>query len=469
MSNNQTALPTAQAAMPEWLNRDDADPSAWAVQPGQPVRGDAWTNITNKVMRVPFGVDERSRLVRAHEMMHAKVSPAIMDSRYQGVWNVSDDVLRAAEEFRVNMLVKEAGFDVDELADGSESQTGKTIGKHNDWNNAVTFIGATAGTKASADFRRGLKTSNPEMEKRIAIIEKGLKKMWKKHLKDNTTKAIASTQPKQIVVNNEPPEAIDSTVGFAIFTKQYAEYLERFIVRPGEGVDGDGEMPSEDEVAAQAKGGASGTFAVLLEKQVPKPTKVDGRIGRKRLPANVGRNPRRINRMLIDPEKRVFDKRAKGQGGIVLIDQSGSMSLTDDDIWAIIKAAPGCVIIGYSHRPGSTTIPNVWTIADRGSVAAEIPVGNGGNGVDGPAIRFAQKKRRNGEPFIWVCDGVVTDGANDRAVPSLERECATLVARHGIHMVQNVSEAVAALQAASSGRRLPTKAVGRVAHHRVGN
>lgn len=462
-------LPPTQAAMPEWLHRRDDDPSAWEVQTGQPVRGDAWTNITDRKMRVPFGVDERSRLVRAHEMMHAKVSPKIMHPGMFRVWNIDEEVIRSAEEFRVNMLTGVAGFDLNHLADGSESNTGKILGQTNDWNAAVTFMAAIAGTKAATDFRRGMRTSNPEMEQKIAVVEKGLKKMWRKHLKASPKK-IGHTAPMSVDVDDEGG-TVEAPYGFITFTRQYADFIQRFIVRPGEEGDGgegdeDG-VPDLEDIKDRAREGENGAFGRLIELHLPKPKKVDGRIGRKRVAANIGRNPRRMGRMLTDPEKRVFDKRVKGQGGVVLIDQSGSMRLSDDDIWAIIKAAPGCVIIGYSHRPGSVSTPNIWVIADRGSVADSLPEGNGGNGVDGPAIQFAAKRRRPGEPFIWVCDGIVTDGAHDRAIDALEKQCATLVARHGIHMVESVAGAVQALQSASGGKRLPTKAVGRVAiHHR---
>ncbi|MFM7126343.1 MAG: hypothetical protein ACKOYO_05740, partial [Actinomycetota bacterium] len=63
-------------------------------------------------MQVPTGDDETSRCVRAHELMHAKVSPT-------SIW-IPDDVdhldsatVVAAEEFRINMLIKSVGFAVD--------------------------------------------------------------------------------------------------------------------------------------------------------------------------------------------------------------------------------------------------------------------------------------------------------------------------------------------------------------------
>jgi hypothetical protein len=98
-----------------------------------------------------------------------------------------------------------------------------------------------------------------------------------------------------------------------------------------------------------------------------------------------------------------------------------------------------------------------------------VPGGNGGNGVDGPAIRFAASKRRKGEPFIWVCDGIVTDGVHDTTYDNLDLECVRLVRKHGIHMVENVRGAVDALKQVANGSRLPTTFTGSLhsKQHRV--
>lgn len=442
--------PVIAKAMPEFIERRDRPAQAWVVQEGQPVRGEAWTDIVGRAMRVPFGNDETSRVIRAHELTHAKVSPAdpeglarcIEDNRLDRACTIT------AEEFRVNMLVANRGFDVSALADGSESRTGKIIGQNEDWNGMIRYLGAVAGTKAGTDFLRGLKSSNPEMAKSAGEVQKQIKKLWKQKSRGGVA-AIASTDPYEGV-----------TKGFARFTVPLARLLTSLLIQEGgyQADEGEG-VPTAGEVRARATGRA-GAFAQLIELEVPKPKAVDGKFGRKRIATNIGKNPRRINRMLVDPERRVFDRNAKGRGGVILIDQSGSMHLNDKDVWEIIEHAPGCVIIGYSHRAGSDSIPNVWVIADRGKVAEKFPDGNGGNGVDGPAIRFAASKRRKGEPFIWVCDGYVTDGEGDNCYANLDQECANLVVKNNIHMVPDVEGAVAALKKVAQGVRLQTKGVG---------
>ena len=442
-----------RTAFPEWLSRDDTATESWVVSSGTPQRGDAWTDITNRRMRVPGGDDEVSRVIRAHEMVHAKVSPIRgVPTDLAAEVDVSPEALVVAEEFRVNMLASQAGFDMDELRDGSEKRAGELMGKNTAWNDAVRAVCAMAGTKAADDFLRGVASQNKEMADNLRVVHRELKKRWKKALRDHDVDKLSSTEPARFHAS--------VPAGFMRFTVPIAKYLDNVSSCDNEDPyasdPGDSPIPDGDAL----KGGEVGRFAKLVERTLPKPKHVDGRFGRKRKPSAIGKHPRRIDRMLTDPDKRIFDRRAKSKGGVILIDQSGSMSLDDDDIWSIIEHAPGCVIIGYAHETGSEGVPNVWVLADRGRVVDNIPYGNSGNGVDGPAVRFAASKRRKGEPFVWVCDGIVTDGLRDSQYTNLDLECIQLVRKHGIHMVPDVSGAVDALKRVASGSRLPIQYTG---------
>ena len=67
---------------------------------------------------------------------------------------------------------------------------------------------------------------------------------------------------------------------------------------------------------------------------------VPGAVARKRTPIATGKNPRRLNRFLTDPERRIFDHVKKSPGGIVLIDGSGSMDWGIEDIEKMVMLAP---------------------------------------------------------------------------------------------------------------------------------
>lgn len=80
--------------------------------------------------------------------------------------------------------------------------------------------------------------------------------------------------------------------------------------------------------------------------------------------------------------------------------------------------------------------------------------------MDGPALRFALSKRKHGEPIIWVCDGMVTDGNGDNWYDNLGNECLELVLKHGVHMVPTVSEAKDTIEALKAGAKLYPHATG---------
>lgn len=463
-----TTLPR-HSAMPEFLSpRNDVESGSWTVEDGSPRRGDAWTVLDQRRMRVPTGSSEMARVVRAHEMMHARVSPVDIDHCFSAFGQYHRRVVECSEEFRVNTLVGRAGFDLTALTDGSESKSGKRLAESDQWGEAVCFMAAIAGTKASTDFLRGVRSVNPEWAKALREMEKALIKT----AKSIHHKYLASTEPS----TDERYTGLPS--GFVTGVSKFAEIIDASIKvgeksvidEEGNDIDGVTEKVDAERMKTMMKSlsGTAGVFAPLrLDKNVPLTRHVAGTMGRKRIATNVGRNPRRIHRVLTDPERRIFDRTTKGMGGIVVIDQSGSMDLSTDQLWEIINMAPGCVIIGYSHRSGSTDVPNTWVLADRGRVCETVRSGNVGNGVDGPALRFALSKRKHNEPVIWVCDGAVTDGADDIQYDNLTAECVNLIIRHGIHTVATVDEAKAALAKAKNGVRLPARATGVLKHSAI--
>lgn len=471
-------------AMPEWLSRKDSEAGSWTVEEGQATRGNAWTNRMDRLMRVPFGPDDLSRAVRAHEMMHAKVSPE--SAHFADRMDVSSEAIIVAEEFRVNQLCSAVGFDMDALRDGSESNTGKRLAQNKDWNNLVLMICATAGTKACKDMIRGVGTVDKALADKAKVVEKSVVDQWKSErrrygaLRDpRSLKRLA-----QVVGDTTPyvfgpdgvqkrsyhkgdsltPDEMVLPLGL-YFTMRLAGQIDAMLRYDDDVADAEVSMedgiPTDEELEGMAKSGGRDNWArLIVDRSVPLTRRAKGNLGRRRIATNIGVAPRRMERLLTDPDKRVFDRTLKGQGGVILIDQSGSMSLTDDDVMALVDEAPGCVVIGYSHRPGSSGVPNVWILADRGKVCARVRRGNGGNGVDGPALVFANKLRKKGEPLVWVCDGSVTTSDDRHAPAPLQKQVVSFVRKHSVHMVASVEEAVTALRKAKAGNRLTTRIVG---------
>ena len=453
------AVKQVNVAMPEFITRKGQyNGDTWAVEAGQAARGEAWADLDGKRMRVPYGDDAASRIIRIHELMHVRVSPIDIPTAVGFIEGIDPLAVISAEEFRVNTLMAKAGFDTSDLRDGSEFTSGERTAERGDWNSAVLTMGATAGTKAGADFLRGVKKVDPEWTKALREIEKAMVKLVRK-------------LPPEILGDIRPYGDSQIPSGFANWTSQIANILRIGLEagEPGDEDEGEGEDGKQINAAEIKRRvqttrprSRGGEFAPLILDKIPLTRRVGGQIGRKRVATNVGRNPRRISRMLVDPERRVFDRKIKGKGGVVIIDQSGSMRLEESDLWSILEAAPGCTVIGYSHSPGSTDIPNTWVLAEDGKVCDKIRKGNGGNGVDGPALQFAIKKRKKDEPIIWVCDGLVTD-SKDSYDRTLGEQCARIVISEKIHMVPDAEAAINALVVVKRGGKLQAKAIGLIA------
>jgi hypothetical protein len=462
-------MPTRIKAYPEWLQRNDVPLSdeKWEVTSGPAARGEAWTDIKNRRMRIPTIDDDVARVIRAHEMIHAKVSPAngvVVPTSLGHVPEIGR-LITSCEEARVNYLAHASGYDMGHLKDGGEKSSGERAARHGDLNHITLDVVASIGTGGLNPYISGVRKAVREGHAEPAMLEHAMqvKKIASRTIRRWTdTHGVASTYNTQIVAENKDGEngLVDIPQGYRR-TLYLAEQLADLMIRePGKSV---GDVPRRPDMP---DGGTRGQFAVPVLEKLPLTERVAGRLGRKRIATNIGRDPRRINRMLTDPDRRIFDRRARNIGGVIVIDQSGSMHLEDDDLWQIIKASPGCVVIGYSHEPRSTGVPNIWLIADRGRVANHVPSGRGGNGVDGPALLYGLSKRKGREPFIWVCDGYVTDYSDSHS-SSLDSVCVDLVKRNDIHMVPDVAGAIDALNRVGRGETLRAKLVGHLVNRPI--
>lgn len=443
------------SAFPEFLNRNDMDNGTWEVQASVSPR----TNIHDRKMLVPLGRDPHSRVLRARELMRAKVG--VDKHIIPDEWDeINPMIVDACEEFRLNTLLNHAKISPDDLDTRHlPIVVDRAIAAGDVMTLADTLV-RSYGTKANDTVARAIRVSAKKHSKPgAAEFAKQLRKAIKNDCgywsEPHWKGSLADTDRYSVSCDGET-----GTIPWGYrYTLSLANTVSRFLKgqRPGnwgEGEPTDG-IPEGNRPPEQSE--MPDTFAELSVEKLHLTERVAGRMGRKRSATNMGINPRRIHRYLVDPEKRIFDKRIKGIGGVVLIDQSGSMSLDNDDIWAIIKASPGATIIGYSHGYGMPH--NCWVLAENGKVVAEVREGNGGNGVDGPALMFALSKRKKGEPLIWVCDGHVTD-KSDCCHANLTEWCAKVVANHGIYMAEDVPEAVDALKQVRDGRKLPMRAVG---------
>ncbi|MDE3082306.1 MAG: hypothetical protein KGJ39_02690 [Acidobacteriota bacterium] len=409
---------------------DVPDVGAWRVRAGTTRRGGASCNLADREIEVPLEASEVARVVRAHELMHARVSPAALDC--SALSDVDPRALECAEEFRVNTLVGRVGFDLGLLCDGSEKFGATQLAADGDWEQAVCFLLAVLGTGGERDYLAGIRRSRPEWMA-------GLRAVRKRALAVVAGLSNANLGATDLDESGAP-------AGYARVTVPLARVLSQAMsARPPVGADGLRAFRRSLEPGGRRA--PTGRFAELVV--APSDLVVRSRVGgaRVRRPSTTGTVLANPQRLLTDPHRRAFVRRARALGGVVVVDQSGSMDIDAEALGALVRRSPRCVVVGYSHRPGDLGMTaNAWVLATAGAVAARIPAGNVGNGVDGPVLSWALSLARRGEPVVWVSDGQVTD-SHDHPNGDLAGECAELVSSAGIRLVRDLADAPRALRA----------------------
>jgi len=429
------------------LRGDDTEVKQWSVVEGSTERGDAWTNFNDHVLRIPLINDEVARVIRAHENVHVRVSPNNMEmlQKFAEHFGFSSRVVMTAEEHRVNTIVGRLGYDLSLLKDGTEKESGKRTAKEAQksvqaYNELFAFGAGLVGTKAFRDYIVGVRSVDKDMAIQLRQMELALLKITKRtHVQNLGNTDLADF------------EGIELGRGFLRYTRQIAEVIDQYQKFEGDTDDFD-EVKGSSGIEYNV-GGADGFAPLKLDHTLLCDQQVKGHLARRKRSASTGKRVLYPSRLLTDPHKRIFSQKPRNNGGVVVIDCSGSMSLTTADVDKFLELAPGALVIAYSHSSKHKNRPNAWVIANRGKRASNIDrcTKNVGNGVDGPALEFAISKRRGSEPLIWICDGQVTS-ASDNWHNDLDVACAKMVIKHNIIVAPTVEAGIKALALGKSAR-----------------
>lgn len=173
-----------------------------------------------------------------------------------------------------------------------------------------------------------------------------------------------------------------------------------------------------------------------------------GKLGRRMVYTDTGRVIKNISRLYSDPEERIFTRKTRSLGAVVIIDCSGSMGLDSDDLDQMIQASAGATILCYSsgghpneHRP------NAWVVARKGRRVRQLPHFPGGNGCDAPALMYGITRLRESsrQPVIWISDEQVT-GWKDHGSHALRAETDAIKQRYGVIVCPNAYTAIQTLR-----------------------
>lgn len=451
---------TDVVASPEWaiVARRDLDElggdvldSAWDSRVVNATRGLPHTDFGSRRIAVPGGDHPTAKVVRTHELVHATISPMTLDQHVMDKMGLSHGAIALAEEMRVNWLISEhadaLGVDMKAMKDGTEVRDVRMAIQSQNHEQVLALVCATMFTGSERAVATEVQKVFPQF--------RNIRKRMKKYLRQQTPYFAASTRPLndfgyvENVDGHEVEHFVVLPQGFGEVTLPLAEYIES--LRPGGRGSGSSRDFGEhlDENATTPLGGASG-WGTLRFGVVPLRGNGLGFLSRTKRASATGRVPRRLHRLLTDPERRVFDRTSRKRGGIVLVDGSGSMSLSSDDLREIVQAAPGCRVAVYSFQSGR---PNIWVVADKGNYALPEDFPNIGNDncVDLPALMWAVRQRVDRrDPVLWVSDGGVT-GIGCGFTDALAGEVVEYTTRNRVIQVENATEAVEVLKEIGRG------------------
>lgn len=479
LGNDSNEVATPLPGVVTSFREDVLEPIDWKVVPSVGDFG-VGVDFVKGILSIPLDLDDDSKFTRLQQLVKARVSPlddaiyAAVEASYDAT-GVTADAIRVAEIARINVITNKfaeaKGWKHE--PDGSEKTIGKRLATANtpqSWDKAVEFTIRNLGTKSFDSFASGVRSVNPDWSKTL----RNLNKRMLSNFSDDVM-SLGDTTPISYG-HVKGPQGFSHSVYAAI---DFYEYLsdgyrapqdikavkekaqEERAQRYGEPEKNEvnytkntlnreqmsldiSNLPDDYEFDTDN----SDFHKLVIDDNLPLTVEVKGYMRRRRKAMQYGRRVTYPSRLLTDPERRVFGHKVKVKGGIIVCDISGSMSLSQADIEAIVESAPAAVIIaysedGYSMGENSDGVPhNAWILANRGWRVKDIPqIGHGNNGVDGPALTWAIRHRKYGEDIVWISDGHC-NGQGGSGL-DLVKQCAMLVKKHKIIMIPSAEEAVA--------------------------
>lgn len=464
------------------MRRDKAYPypeivtseTGWTVTGTPDNSNRASTDNLNKHMQVPLDRDcpdcgiNHSRMIRRHELGHVKWSPKTMGRLKPGVRPEAVEVL---EEIRVNYLLRKAGIALDEptqCIDKVEILANKLV-YESGISELILMTLASMWDRKDPTTQYGGYTWGHEYDTIMKVMDDALDdpritEMRKAEIR--FTKNTASQFYHSIVRH-----AYGQTPSYRKvqnYAKKLSEVLEMFLDKPKQedvykqqtlqhenemGEEGEGQEEIENpqtvqeleqrmrsnlmnEMNYQTTGGV-GHWGEMEIHQPPLTVNLQGRLkqGRKYRPADFGYNPKFINRWCSD--KKIFKQKQHVLGGTILIDASGSMSFSGQDILDIMELLPAVTIAMYN---GGGNTGDLRVIARNGMRVTEqyLDEHSGmGNVVDGPALKWlaTMPERR-----IWVSDMYIFGAYGDTSGFNLMKDVYDTCSQNKIINLRDIDE-----------------------------
>jgi hypothetical protein len=436
------------------------DGERWSID----TSSQAQVNLESRQMFVPLSDSAADHYVRLHEMAHVKWTPNKSPHKEAHKIGVSHGLLQSCEDYRMHYLLAEQAKMGRELVGHlTENELEAFLVRLVDQPNVLPAMMEMAlSTARTGDIDRLKKVIRKlsDIDVYGAKVEPPISP-----LNDEQKKALRYSAEETQKIMEDVRSVITPTRGPRNYPKwkdmlRVAKFVhDRIAMVPPRPPD-DGLVDEEKtkelvndvrkirellhKKPRDVEFGTADVRSVALTHTIKQ-----AQMGRRERAHDVGSVPRFMHRHSIDG--RIFGRRRKAPGGTVLVDASGSMSLSMEDIEKIITAAPCATVAMYSGRKDTGSI----TVIARGGHRADIKaiervraqVGSG-NIIDGPALEWLGKQA---EPRLWVCDGYVT-GCNDKNTACLSTSAFAAARRIKAKRFVDLPSAVAAFEQMRSGK-----------------
>lgn len=449
----------------------------------QIVTGDEWhvleptdsnpvprTDNLNKQMYVPMdrecercGVNH-SRLIRRHELGHAKWSPKTMGKLMRGT---RSDAIEALEEVRINYRLGNANLPMDDVIECEDLMKLHIADMmfHASVADVILYILSAATFARNGEYLKQTNLVLDTLRDCIASPEISVLRQAELQFAKNTALGFIAR------MTSHKWNQLPSYRKTQKLAEQLSFILNEFIDKPkpedvkpqqGPGNGADGEAT---EGKAEGDENTLGPTVDDLEKRMRKELMDDmqyassrgighwgemtihtpamsvnlqGRLqnGRTYRASDYGYNPKYISRYCID--KKIFKQKQRVQGGTILIDASGSMNFSGADILEIMQLLPAVNIAMYN---GSGNHGDLHIIAKNGMRVDDKYLASHsgrGNVVDGPALNWlaSMPERR-----IWVSDmKVFGSNRGDSAGFNLLKDCYNICTANRIINLKDIEE-----------------------------
>ena len=408
-------------------------------------------------------------MIRRHELGHVKWSPKTMGRLKPGVRPEAVEVL---EEIRVNYLLRKAGIAIEEptqCVDKIEITTHEKVYKSS-IAELILWTLASMWDKKDTTTEYGGYVWGHEYESIRKIIDDALNNPQLTEMRKAELRFTLNTV--QQFYHSIVRHAYGQTPSYRKvqnYAKKLSKVLDMFLDKPkpeevfkqdrlqsseetGEETEQEGNeienpqtvqdleqrMRSQlmNEMNYQTTGGV-GHWGEMEIHEPALTVNLQGRLkqGRKYRPADFGYNPKFINRWCSD--KKIFKQKQHVLGGTILIDASGSMSFSGQDILDIMELLPAVTIAMYN---GGGATGDLRIIARNGMRVTEEQLDEWsgyGNVVDGPALHWlaTMPERR-----IWVSDMYIFGAYGDTSGFNLMKDVHDTCIQNKIINLKDIDE-----------------------------